>query len=216
MLDYDEEVQGMPLEEMVQRTFTVTVDNFGAHDEIELIPNGANTLVTKKNVRRFVKLFIEWTFIKQCQSQLVSFKKGFERTIDLPILKSLVNFDDLEQLICGQRELNFEELRDTAIYANGFTPHSPMMKWFWEIVLDEWDDEKRRKLLSFSTGSDRAPVNGLKSMKFYLVMEGEDDSRLPTSHTCFNQLLIPKYTSKDVLRKNLEFCLEHTTGFGMV
>ena len=64
MLDYDEEVQGMPLEEMVQRTFTVTVDNFGAHDEIELIPNGANTLVTKKNVRRFVKLFIEWTFIK--------------------------------------------------------------------------------------------------------------------------------------------------------
>jgi len=46
MLDYDEEMQGMPLEEMVQRTFTVTVDNFGAHDEIELIPNGANTLVT--------------------------------------------------------------------------------------------------------------------------------------------------------------------------
>jgi len=64
MLDYDEEMQGMPLEEMVQRTFTVTVDNFGAHDEIELIPNGANTLVTSKNVRRFVKLFIEWTFIK--------------------------------------------------------------------------------------------------------------------------------------------------------
>ena len=104
----------------------------------------------------------------------------------MPILKSLVDFDDLEQLICGQRELNFEELRDSAIYANGFTPNCPMMKWFWEIVLDEWDDEKRRKLLSFSTGSDRAPVNGLKSMKFYLVMEGEDDSRLPTSHTCFN------------------------------
>ena len=90
------------------------------------------------------------------------------------------------------------------------------MKWFWEIVLDEWDDEKRRKLLTFSTGSDRAPVSGLKSMKFYIVMEGEDDARLPSSHTCFNQLVIPKYTSKDVLRKNLETAIENSTGFGMV
>ena len=104
----------------------------------------------------------------------------------MPIIKSLVDYDDLEQLICGQRELNFAELRDSAIYANGFTPNSQMMKWFWQIVLEEWDDEKRRKLLAFSTGSDRAPVNGLKSMKFYIVMEGEDDNRLPTSHTCFN------------------------------
>lgn len=216
MIDYDEAHHGMPLEQMVERTFTVTVENWGAHEEVELIPGGADILVTKKNVRRFVKRYIEYTFLEQCEKQLVSFKKGFERTIDLPIIKSLVDFDDLEQLICGQRELNFQELRDSAIYANGFTPNCPMMKWFWEIVLDEWDDEKRRKLLSFSTGSDRAPVNGLKSMKFYIIMEGEDDNRLPTSHTCFNQLLIPKYTTKDVLRKQLEYCLDHATGFGMV
>ena len=29
------------MEEMVERTFTVTVENFGAHDEIDLIPNGS-------------------------------------------------------------------------------------------------------------------------------------------------------------------------------
>jgi hypothetical protein len=68
MLDYDEVKQGMPLEQLVERTFTVTVENFGAHEEIDLIPGGSNILVTKKNVRRFVKLFIEWTFIKQCES----------------------------------------------------------------------------------------------------------------------------------------------------
>jgi len=61
-----------------------------------------------------------------------------------------------------------------------------MIKWFWDIVLNEWDDEKRRKLLSFSTGSDRAPVNGLKSLKFYIVKEEGDDRKLPISHTCFN------------------------------
>ena len=68
MLDYDEKEHGMPLEQMVERTFTVTVENFGAHEEVELIPEGSKILVTSKNVRRFVKLFIEWTFMKQCKS----------------------------------------------------------------------------------------------------------------------------------------------------
>jgi HECT-domain (ubiquitin-transferase) len=78
-------------------------------------------------------------------------------------------------------------LRDYCIYANGFTPESKLVAWFWEIVLEEWNDSQRRKLLSFSTGSDRAPVNGLKAMKFFIVKdEIDDDIRLPSSHTCFN------------------------------
>ena len=64
MIDYDEKKQGMPLEEMVERTFTVTVENFGTHEEVELIPGGSDILVTSKNVRRFVRRYIEWTFIE--------------------------------------------------------------------------------------------------------------------------------------------------------
>jgi len=60
------------------------------------------------------------------------------------------------------------------------------MKWFWEIVLNEWDDENRKKLLIFSTGSDRAPVTGLKTMKFYIFGDGKETHKLPTAHTCFN------------------------------
>jgi len=60
------------------------------------------------------------------------------------------------------------------------------MAWFWDIVLNEWDEAKRRKLLTFSTGSDRAPVSGLKHMKFYIIKDGDEEEKLPTSHTCFN------------------------------
>ena len=105
--------------------------------------------------------------------------------VDLPMLKALLSPDELEEAVCGERELNFGELRDTAIYANGFRPDSPMMKWFWEIVLDEWDDEMRRKLLTFSTGSDRVPINGLKYLKFAIVLDrGANVETLPISHTC--------------------------------
>ena len=85
------------------------------------------------------------------------------------VVKSLFDYEEMEALICGQRELNFKELRDCAIYAQGFTPTCPTMKWLWEIVLNEWEEDKRRKLLAFATGSDRAPINGLKSLKFYIV-----------------------------------------------
>lgn len=132
------------------------------------------------------------------------------------VVKSLFDYQEVETLICGQRELHFEELRDNCIYANGFTPTHEMMVWLWEIVLQEWDDESRRKWLAFSTGSDRAPVNGLKSLKFFIIMDGEDDQRLPSSHTCFNQLLIPKYSTKAILCERLQTAIENSTGFGMV
>lgn len=159
--------------------------------------------MNRKNREEFVKLYIDYEFKQQCSGQLSSFKKGFERMMDKEVLKALLTSEELESLVCGQRELNFKELKDTVIYGNGFNPDSPMMKWFWEIVLEEWDDDKRRKLLTFSTGSDRAPVNGLKSLKFYIIKEEGDDQKLPTSHTCFNQLCIPCYSSKDILRDKL-------------
>ena len=93
-----------------------------------------------------------------------------------------------------------------------------MVLWFWEIVLEEWNDEQRRRLLVFATGTDKAPVNGLRSLKFYLVKDAEnaDDNKLPTSHTCFNQLLMPEYSTKEILREKLLLAIDTCTGFGVV
>ena len=38
------------------------------------------------------------------------------------------------------------------------------MKWLWEIV-NELDDEERRRFLKFFTGSDRAPIGGLGNLR---------------------------------------------------
>ena len=126
--------------------------------------------------------------------------------VDKEVLAEILTPNDLEQLICGQRSLDFNELKKYCIYANGFTPSSPLVNWFWEIVLEEWNDEQRRALLAFTTGSDRAPVNGLKAMKFYFIkdMENSNDNKLPTSHTCFNQLVVPEYSTKEILRSKMQ------------
>ena len=111
---------------------------------MELKEGGANIPVTKQNAKEFVRMYIDFQFRKQCEGQLASFKKGFARVIDMLVVKSLFDYEEVEALICGQQELNFAELRDSAIYAEGYRLDQPMMKWLWEIVLDEWQDDKRR------------------------------------------------------------------------
>ena len=121
-------------------------------------------------------------------------------------------------MVCGQQRLNFEDLKNSTVYRSGFTKDHPTIQWFWEIVLEEWDAEQRSKLLAFSTGSDRAPVNGLKALNFSMVKDADGgDARLPNSHTCFNSLHMPAYSAKEVLRRNLELSvLTHTRGFGVI
>jgi hypothetical protein len=123
------------LEDVLCRSFTYDVESFGTVNEVELIAGGRDIFVTRENRREFVDLYINYALIKSCEGQLASFKKGFNRMIDLPVLKALFDAEDLEQLLCGQRNLDFNELKEVALYANGFTPECAMMKWFWEIVL---------------------------------------------------------------------------------
>jgi ubiquitin-protein ligase E3 A len=56
-----------------------------------------------------------------------------------------------------------------------------------ELTLDE-----KKKLLEFCTGSDRVPIKGLSSMRLTISKQGPDSAQLPTSHTCFNHLLLPQ------------------------
>jgi len=40
-------------------------------------------------------------------------------------------------------------------------------------------------------------------------------SRLPMSHTCFNQLVLPAYRSRKLLKQKLTIALQNAEGFGL-
>ena len=44
---------------------------------------------------------------------------------------------------------------------------------------------------------------------------GPDTARLPTSHTCFNVLLLPEYSSREKLRERLCVAIDNAQGFGL-
>lgn len=47
-------------------------------------------------------------------------------------------------------------------------------------------------------------------------VSNESLCRLPTSHTCFNVLLLPEYSSKEKLRERLLKAITYAKGFGML
>ena len=49
-----------------------------------------------------------------------------------------------------------------------------------------------------------------------IARNGPDCDRLPTSHTCFNVLLLPEYSSKEKLEERLLKAINYSKGFGMI
>jgi hypothetical protein len=48
------------------------------------------------------------------------------------------------------------------------------------------------------------------------ITEGDADmsiNSLPCAHTCFNQLVLPRYANYEICYKQLKFAMENTVGF---
>jgi ubiquitin-protein ligase E3 A len=83
-----------------------------------------------------------------------------------------------------------------------------------QVVL-AFDPARQRRFLHFATGSDRAPIMGLRTMTLVVQRNGDDSDRLPTALTCFGRLLLPDYASKSRLEERLALAMEHGEGFGL-
>ena len=77
------------------------------------------------------------------------------------------------------------------------------------------DSDEKRSFLKFVTGSDRAPIGGLSNLRVIVQRDGADSNKLPTSHTCFNTLLLPSYRSMDKLEDRLRLAILNAEGFGL-
>ena len=120
--------------------------------------------------------------------------------------------------ICGKPIFDMKAQKKNTRYQDGFKDGDDVPNWFWEIVLDEFDIDAQRKLLAFATGADRAGPKGLGAPESLLTISsaGPDSDRLPSAHTCFNHILIPKYKTKEKLGRLLRIAIENAQGFGMM
>ena len=201
------------LKEELEADFTVVDDKFGEKLVIPLKPNGENISVDINNKDEYVDLYLDWYFNKSIQENFASFEKGFYRVFSRNLSK-ILSPDELELIICGTQKLDFSELKSACTYEE-YTSNSETIKYFWEILL-EFNEEEKKKFLSFVTGCDKAPIDGLGSLVITISNGGADLNQLPSAHTCFNNLILPNYKNKELLKKKLHIAMNYSEGFGLI
>ncbi|XP_051882395.1 ubiquitin-protein ligase E3A [Pristis pectinata] len=211
LLEYDGSV-----EDDMMITFQISqTDLFGTPVMCDLKENGNQIPVTNENRMEFVDLYTDYILNKSVEKQFKAFRRGFHMVTNESPLKYLFRPEEIELLVCGSPNLDFQALEDTTEYDGGYSKDSRIVREFWEIV-HAFSEEQKRLFLQFTTGTDRAPVGGLGKLKMIIAKNGPDSERLPTSHTCFNVLLLPEYCSKEKLSERLLKAITYAKGFGML
>jgi hypothetical protein len=210
LLDYEDE----DVECVFCLTFDVTSLDLGKEQKIELKPGGANIPVTNDNKEEYVVLYVKWLLVDSIDRQYRAFKKGFDQITE-GISLDIFTPEELEMLVIGSPQLDFAALEANAEYEGGYDTDSPVVKHLWTFIKNA-DQETQMNFLKFATGSSMAPIGGLGALDFKVQRAGPDSSQLPTSHTCFNTILLPDYGDQpEKLKERLSRAIVECEGFGL-
>lgn len=187
--------------------------------DYELIPNGRNIRVTEENKHEYVDLVAKHRLTTAIRPQINAFLEGFSELIPRDLI-SIFHDKELELLISGLPDIDLDDMRANTEYS-GYSAGSPVIQWFWEVVQNLSKEDKAR-LLQFVTGTSKVPLEGFSalqgisgSQKFQIHMAYGSPDHLPSAHTCFNQLDLPEYPSKEHLEERLLLAIhEANEGFG--
>ncbi|KAK2962268.1 putative Ubiquitin-protein ligase E3A [Blattamonas nauphoetae] len=193
-------------------TFSMDHTSFGENVTMDFIPNGRNIPVSIENRVQYIACYVDALLNKSIEKVFSSFSHGF--SLIMGDLLQMFQSIELEEAVCGTRELDFDELEKVTMYDGGFSKDHPAIRMFWSIA-KEFKEEEKRHLLHFVTSCDRAPVGGLSNCRFVIVRNGGDSEQLPTSHTCFNALMLPEYSSREKMKLKLLTAINNAEGFGM-
>lgn len=204
---------------VVELTFSTDTEEFGVRKVIDLKEGGSEIPVTEANKAEYAKLVTEYRLTTAIQPQIDAVLRGFYAIIP-DILIKMFNEKELELLISGLPDIDIDDWRANTEYQN-YSVASPQVQWFWRAVRS-FDPEERANLVQFVTGTSKVPLEGWAHLqgssgrqKFTITRDFGSTHRLPSAHTCFNQLDLPAYESYEMLRAALlKAFTEGATGFG--
>ncbi|CAB0037230.1 unnamed protein product [Trichogramma brassicae] len=208
---------------VIDATFSVEHSSFGALKNHELKPGGKDTTVTEENKKEYVKLYVNYRFMRGIEQQFLALQKGFHELIPPQLLRP---FDEreLELVIGGLGQIDISDWKQNTRLKN-CTSETPVVKWFWQIV-ESYGEEMRARLLQFVTGSSRVPLQGFKALQgstgaagprlFTIHAIDAPSENLPKAHTCFNRIDIPQtYPNYKKMLDKLTQAVEETCGFAV-
>ena len=184
------------------------VNNAG--EEVPLFDGGETVLVTGENNTEYVtkcEQFRLAEFTKQCAAM----REGLSTVVPIGLL-NLWTWEQLESNVCGRKGFDIELLKKHAEFRDGHSSDAEFQNWLW-MSLSNFSDEEKEDFLRFCWGRSRLPIaeDGW-THPFTVVSKRGDDDTLPSGHTCFFQIDIPRYSTQEIMEKRLKIALTWGNG----
>ena len=198
------------IEGVLCETFSVALDVMGAVNEVELQPGGLARDVTDANKEEFVGLAVQFAAVECVRPQLSALAAGFHELVPLEALRGCgVQANDLATMLLGREAVDVGEVEAVARYHGGFGPNSPQVVWFWACMRG-FSGREQQAVLRFVTGLHKVPLDGFEP-PFTIVKSTHEGgaASFPRSHTCFNSIALPEYSSQEELLEKLRFAISN-------
>jgi hypothetical protein len=186
-----------------------TYDDAGR--ELPLCPGGESRRVTNANFDEYFEALSHMLAIGRVTREMEAFKAGFA-PFCTRVFRTFAA-EEVDLLVSGEPVEDWAQLRAGARY-EGYEADSSSVLMFWD-AFEALSEEDKRHFLFFLTGSQRAPVGGLRNVRLCIIRQSET-RLLPTAHVCSKSITLPDYGDRQRMREVVKICADHWTGFGVL
>lgn len=183
--------------------------------QVELVKGGSTRVLTFENRMEWADAMEQYR-LREVDTQVAAIRRGMGTIVPAQLLP-LFTWQEVELQVCGRRDVDVEFLKANTDVSRvrTDTKHVDML---WD-VLHEFTAKERELFLRFVWGRSRLPLTAADfTQKFAIIpfhernMAGQEDRMLPKSHTCFFQLELPRYSTKEIMKARLQIAITSCVG----
>jgi other hect domain ubiquitin protein ligase E3 len=186
------------------------------HTLQSLLPDGDQQEVTFDNRLQYADLF-EAARLAECSSQVMAVREGMRSIIPASVW-ALFTWQELAWRVCGKPFIEVSLLKRHTIYDPSIAPTEPHIVWFWE-VLESMTQVDLRKFVRFAWAQELLPADDAEfirtrtamKIKPFLGPADTHDHAFPKADTCFFNVQIPRYSSKEILESKLRTAINEVS-----
>ncbi|KAL3066453.1 hypothetical protein OYC64_016412 [Pagothenia borchgrevinki] len=188
--------------EILDMDFSINWDG----TNVDLDPHNPEKPLTGQNRKEYVEAYVNHAFNTSVEGVFQEFKRGFFQVCDQDLVK-LFRPRELQEVLVGKDFNDWARLKQVTGYEGKYntTPLHPTIQMFWE-VFDDLTEDQKKAFLCFVTGFERVPILDVEKFKMKIrdqQVQGPPDQFYPKAYTCYSELELPLYSTKEIMQTRL-------------
>ena len=174
-----------------------------------LLPGGGEREVLPSEINAYIEA-IERARVGEAEDQLCAVREGLVDVLPgIPL--ELLRWSELEEAVCGRREVSLDELQACVQYEGSYSESHEAVVRFWQAMAS-FTAKERGRWLRFTTGRARLPPRGTRRFKIIIDRrphrsDEELQDILPTASTCSSAFHLPSYRSVEEMASKIRIAI---------